>query len=152
MFFIILALTPFWFFTKQPNARKEDLFGRPSQGLYSSSYMTTKGLAETNVDRNCLEVNHELPSTLSPISDQLSDSQLNRNYHHITSVCNITITEDCFIGWAITTMADALYAVNIFGLLNRQLDMGWLIDQDILAVKESKLNDFFFHLCFLKSF
>uniref|UniRef100_A0A8C8J7R5 E3 ubiquitin-protein ligase UBR5 n=1 Tax=Oncorhynchus tshawytscha TaxID=74940 RepID=A0A8C8J7R5_ONCTS len=28
----------------QPNARKEDLFGRPSQGLYSSSYTASKGL------------------------------------------------------------------------------------------------------------
>ncbi|MEQ2233495.1 E3 ubiquitin-protein ligase ubr5, partial [Ilyodon furcidens] len=46
----------------QPNARKEDLFGRPSQGLYSSSYMTTKGLAETSMDRNCLEI---LPTKMS---------------------------------------------------------------------------------------
>lgn len=48
----------------QPNARKEDLFGRPSQGLYSSSYMATKGLAEASMDRNCLEVNmgSSLPS------------------------------------------------------------------------------------------
>ncbi|PWA32410.1 hypothetical protein CCH79_00011993 [Gambusia affinis] len=46
----------------QPNARKEDLFGRPSQGLYASSYMTTKGLAETSMDRNCLEI---LPTKMS---------------------------------------------------------------------------------------
>ncbi|XP_041104643.1 E3 ubiquitin-protein ligase UBR5 isoform X6 [Polyodon spathula] len=45
----------------QPNARKEDLFGRPSQGLYSSSY-STKGLTEVTVDRNCLEV---LPTKMS---------------------------------------------------------------------------------------
>ncbi|XP_066547011.1 E3 ubiquitin-protein ligase UBR5 isoform X4 [Amia ocellicauda] len=45
-----------------PNARKEDLFGRPSQGLYSSSYNTGKGLAEVTVDRNCLEV---LPTKMS---------------------------------------------------------------------------------------
>ncbi|XP_041104638.1 E3 ubiquitin-protein ligase UBR5 isoform X2 [Polyodon spathula] len=44
-----------------PNARKEDLFGRPSQGLYSSSY-STKGLTEVTVDRNCLEV---LPTKMS---------------------------------------------------------------------------------------
>lgn len=50
---------------QQPNARKEDLFGRPSQGLYSSSYMTAKGPAETSVDRNCLEVNMG-SSLLSP--------------------------------------------------------------------------------------
>ncbi|KAK7885986.1 hypothetical protein WMY93_025607 [Mugilogobius chulae] len=53
----------------QPNARKEDLFGRPSQGLYSSSssssssYLATKGLVEASVDRNCLEVN---PSQILP--------------------------------------------------------------------------------------
>ncbi|XP_029594233.1 E3 ubiquitin-protein ligase UBR5-like isoform X2 [Salmo trutta] len=41
----------------QPNARKEDLFGRPSQGLYSSSYTASKGLAEATLDRSCLEVN-----------------------------------------------------------------------------------------------
>uniref|UniRef100_A0A7N6B6Z7 HECT-type E3 ubiquitin transferase n=1 Tax=Anabas testudineus TaxID=64144 RepID=A0A7N6B6Z7_ANATE len=46
----------------QPNARKEDLFGRPSQGLYSSSYMATKGLAEASMDRNCLEI---LPTKMS---------------------------------------------------------------------------------------
>uniref|UniRef100_A0A669CCB4 Ubiquitin protein ligase E3 component n-recognin 5 n=1 Tax=Oreochromis niloticus TaxID=8128 RepID=A0A669CCB4_ORENI len=46
----------------QPNARKEDLFGRPSQGLYSSSYMATKGLAEATMDRNCLEI---LPTKMS---------------------------------------------------------------------------------------
>ncbi|XP_039593145.1 E3 ubiquitin-protein ligase UBR5 isoform X9 [Polypterus senegalus] len=46
----------------QPNARKEDLFGRPSQGLYSSSYNTSKGLMEVTVDRNCLEV---LPTKMS---------------------------------------------------------------------------------------
>ncbi|KAK6491509.1 E3 ubiquitin-protein ligase UBR5 isoform X6 [Huso huso] len=45
----------------QPNARKEDLFGRPSQGLYSSSY-STKGPTEVTVDRNCLEV---LPTKMS---------------------------------------------------------------------------------------
>ncbi|XP_058868619.1 E3 ubiquitin-protein ligase UBR5 isoform X2 [Acipenser ruthenus] len=44
-----------------PNARKEDLFGRPSQGLYSSSY-STKGPTEVTVDRNCLEV---LPTKMS---------------------------------------------------------------------------------------
>ena len=52
----------------QPNARKEDLFGRPSQGLSSSSsssYMASKGLAEASMDRNCLEVNmgSSLPSS-----------------------------------------------------------------------------------------
>uniref|UniRef100_H3D6Z1 E3 ubiquitin-protein ligase UBR5 n=1 Tax=Tetraodon nigroviridis TaxID=99883 RepID=H3D6Z1_TETNG len=46
----------------QPNARKEDLFGRPSQGLYSSSFMANKGLAEASVDRNCLEI---LPTKMS---------------------------------------------------------------------------------------
>uniref|UniRef100_A0A6Q2Y8Z3 Ubiquitin protein ligase E3 component n-recognin 5 n=1 Tax=Esox lucius TaxID=8010 RepID=A0A6Q2Y8Z3_ESOLU len=46
----------------QPNARKEDLFGRPSQGLYSSSYVASKGLAETSLDRNCLEI---LPTKMS---------------------------------------------------------------------------------------
>uniref|UniRef100_A0AAQ6A6A3 Ubiquitin protein ligase E3 component n-recognin 5 n=1 Tax=Amphiprion ocellaris TaxID=80972 RepID=A0AAQ6A6A3_AMPOC len=46
----------------QPNARKEDLFGRPSQGLYSSSYVATKGLAEASMDRNCLEI---LPTKMS---------------------------------------------------------------------------------------
>uniref|UniRef100_A0A8D3EBQ1 E3 ubiquitin-protein ligase UBR5 n=1 Tax=Scophthalmus maximus TaxID=52904 RepID=A0A8D3EBQ1_SCOMX len=47
----------------QPNARKEDLFGRPSQGLYSSSsYMATKGLAEASMDRSCLEI---LPTKMS---------------------------------------------------------------------------------------
>ncbi|MGH0149004.1 UNVERIFIED_CONTAM: hypothetical protein FKN15_044615 [Acipenser sinensis] len=45
----------------QPNARKEDLFGRPSQDLYSSS-CSTKGLTEVTVDRNCLEV---LPTKMS---------------------------------------------------------------------------------------
>lgn len=40
----------------QPNARKEDLFGRPSQGLYSSSANSGKCLMEVTVDRNCLEV------------------------------------------------------------------------------------------------
>ncbi|KAJ8353856.1 hypothetical protein SKAU_G00214230 [Synaphobranchus kaupii] len=46
----------------QPNARKEDLFGRPSQGLYSSSYSANKGLTEVTVDRNCLEI---LPTKMS---------------------------------------------------------------------------------------
>uniref|UniRef100_A0A8C9R671 E3 ubiquitin-protein ligase UBR5 n=1 Tax=Scleropages formosus TaxID=113540 RepID=A0A8C9R671_SCLFO len=46
----------------QPNARKEDLFGRPSQGLYSSSYNASKGLTEAALDRNCLEV---LPTKMS---------------------------------------------------------------------------------------
>ncbi|KAG7270745.1 LOW QUALITY PROTEIN: hypothetical protein CRUP_010579 [Coryphaenoides rupestris] len=54
----------------EPNARKEDLFGRPSQGLYSSSspssssssYTATKGLAEASMDRNCLEI---LPTKMS---------------------------------------------------------------------------------------
>uniref|UniRef100_A0A8C1YB36 HECT-type E3 ubiquitin transferase n=1 Tax=Cyprinus carpio TaxID=7962 RepID=A0A8C1YB36_CYPCA len=41
----------------QPNARKEDLFGRPSQGLYSSSYIASKGLTDLTVDMNCLQVN-----------------------------------------------------------------------------------------------
>lgn len=43
-------------FLFQPNARKEDLFGRPSQGLYSSSANSGKCLMEVTVDRNCLEV------------------------------------------------------------------------------------------------
>ncbi|XP_072269341.1 E3 ubiquitin-protein ligase UBR5 [Pyxicephalus adspersus] len=46
----------------QPNARKEDLFGRPSQGLYSSSANSGKCLLEVTVDRNCLEV---LPTKMS---------------------------------------------------------------------------------------
>ncbi|XP_041422518.1 E3 ubiquitin-protein ligase UBR5 isoform X11 [Xenopus laevis] len=46
----------------QPNARKEDLFGRPSQGLYSSTANTGKCLLEVTVDRNCLEV---LPTKMS---------------------------------------------------------------------------------------
>ncbi|KAL4629964.1 E3 ubiquitin-protein ligase UBR5 isoform X5 [Arapaima gigas] len=46
----------------QPNARKEDLFGRPSQGLYSSSYSANKGPTEAALDRNCLEV---LPTKMS---------------------------------------------------------------------------------------
>uniref|UniRef100_A0AAY3ZX24 E3 ubiquitin-protein ligase UBR5 n=1 Tax=Denticeps clupeoides TaxID=299321 RepID=A0AAY3ZX24_9TELE len=46
----------------QPNARKEDLFGRPSQGLYSSSYMTSKGLGDVTMDRSCLEI---LPTKMS---------------------------------------------------------------------------------------
>ncbi|KAF4798084.1 hypothetical protein TURU_067051 [Turdus rufiventris] len=46
----------------QPNARKEDLFGRPSQGLYSSSANSGKCLVEVTVDRNCLEV---LPTKMS---------------------------------------------------------------------------------------
>ncbi|XP_073780758.1 E3 ubiquitin-protein ligase UBR5 isoform X26 [Danio rerio] len=46
----------------QPNARKEDLFGRPSQGLYSSSYMASKGLTDLTVDMNCLQI---LPTKMS---------------------------------------------------------------------------------------
>ncbi|MEJ1274975.1 hypothetical protein NN561_005869 [Cricetulus griseus] len=46
----------------QPNARKEDLFGRPSQGLYSSSTSSGKCLVEVTMDRNCLEV---LPTKMS---------------------------------------------------------------------------------------
>ncbi|MBZ3874097.1 E3 ubiquitin-protein ligase UBR5 [Sciurus carolinensis] len=46
----------------QPNARKEDLFGRPSQGLYSSSASSGKCLMEVTMDRNCLEV---LPTKMS---------------------------------------------------------------------------------------
>ncbi|XP_035381953.1 E3 ubiquitin-protein ligase UBR5 isoform X1 [Electrophorus electricus] len=46
----------------QPNARKEDLFGRPSQGLYSSSYMASKGLSDLTVDMNCLQI---LPTKMS---------------------------------------------------------------------------------------
>ncbi|KAK7812681.1 hypothetical protein U0070_016151 [Myodes glareolus] len=46
----------------QPNARKEDLFGRPSQGLYSSSTGSGKCLVEVTMDRNCLEV---LPTKMS---------------------------------------------------------------------------------------
>ncbi|XP_044539944.1 E3 ubiquitin-protein ligase UBR5 [Gracilinanus agilis] len=46
----------------QPNARKEDLFGRPSQGLYSSSASSGKCFMEVTVDRNCLEV---LPTKMS---------------------------------------------------------------------------------------
>uniref|UniRef100_A0A8C7DH14 E3 ubiquitin-protein ligase UBR5 n=1 Tax=Oncorhynchus kisutch TaxID=8019 RepID=A0A8C7DH14_ONCKI len=46
----------------QPNARKEDLFGRPSQGLYSSSYTASKGLAEATLDRSCMEI---LPTKMS---------------------------------------------------------------------------------------
>uniref|UniRef100_A0A3B3RV32 Ubiquitin protein ligase E3 component n-recognin 5 n=1 Tax=Paramormyrops kingsleyae TaxID=1676925 RepID=A0A3B3RV32_9TELE len=46
----------------QPNARKEDLFGRPSQGLYSSTYSTSKGLMDISLDRSCLEV---LPTKMS---------------------------------------------------------------------------------------
>ncbi|XP_073780762.1 E3 ubiquitin-protein ligase UBR5 isoform X30 [Danio rerio] len=42
----------------QPNARKEDLFGRPSQGLYSSSYMASKGLTDLTVDMNCLQMSY----------------------------------------------------------------------------------------------
>ncbi|XP_048881123.1 E3 ubiquitin-protein ligase UBR5-like isoform X6 [Brienomyrus brachyistius] len=45
----------------QPNARKEDLFGRPSQGLYSP-YSTSKGPTEVTQERNCLEV---LPTKMS---------------------------------------------------------------------------------------
>ncbi|XP_069477553.1 E3 ubiquitin-protein ligase UBR5 isoform X1 [Ambystoma mexicanum] len=45
----------------QPNARKEDLFGRPSQGLYSSNN-SGKCVMEVTVDRNCLEV---LPTKMS---------------------------------------------------------------------------------------
>eukprot|EP00064_Thunnus_orientalis_P013766 superscaffoldBa00002294_g13806 len=60
----------------QPNARKEDLFGRPSQGLYSSSYMATKGLAEASMDRNCLEVNmgSSLPSPSQILPTKMSYS------------------------------------------------------------------------------
>ncbi|KAG7237304.1 hypothetical protein INR49_032487 [Caranx melampygus] len=60
----------------QPNARKEDLFGRPSQGLYSSSYMATKGLAESSMDRNCLEVNmgSSLPSPSQILPTKMSYS------------------------------------------------------------------------------
>jgi E3 ubiquitin-protein ligase EDD1 len=43
-------------FKFQPNARKEDLFGRPSQGLYSSSASSGKCVMEVTMDRNCLEV------------------------------------------------------------------------------------------------
>ncbi|XP_063054964.1 E3 ubiquitin-protein ligase UBR5 isoform X11 [Engraulis encrasicolus] len=43
----------------QPNARKEDLFGRPSQGLYSSTYMASKGLSDLSMDRNCLEYRYQ---------------------------------------------------------------------------------------------
>lgn len=50
----------------QPNARKEDLFGRPSQGLYSSTANTGKCLLEVTVDRNCLEV---LPTKMSYASN-----------------------------------------------------------------------------------
>uniref|UniRef100_A0A8C1SPP6 E3 ubiquitin-protein ligase UBR5 n=1 Tax=Cyprinus carpio TaxID=7962 RepID=A0A8C1SPP6_CYPCA len=46
----------------QPNARKEDLFGRPSQGLYSSSYIASKGLTDLTVDMNCLQI---LPTKMS---------------------------------------------------------------------------------------
>uniref|UniRef100_A0A8C0XGE5 E3 ubiquitin-protein ligase UBR5 n=1 Tax=Castor canadensis TaxID=51338 RepID=A0A8C0XGE5_CASCN len=46
----------------QPNARKEDLFGRPSQGLYSSSASSGKCVMEVTMDRNCLEV---LPTKMS---------------------------------------------------------------------------------------
>ncbi|KAL7984136.1 hypothetical protein Chor_002706 [Crotalus horridus] len=46
----------------QPNARKEDLFGRPSQGLYSSSANSGKCLLEVTMDRNCLEI---LPTKMS---------------------------------------------------------------------------------------
>lgn len=52
-----LSLTLLFFLISQPNARKEDLFGRPSQGLYSSSYMASKGLTDLTVDMNCLQVN-----------------------------------------------------------------------------------------------
>lgn len=51
-----LLLTQNAFVAFQPNARKEDLFGRPSQGLYSSSANSGKCLVEVTVDRNCLEV------------------------------------------------------------------------------------------------
>lgn len=61
----------------QPNARKEDLFGRPSQGLYSSSYMATKGLAESSMDRNCLEVN--MGSSLPSPSQVYHPSSLNKH-------------------------------------------------------------------------
>nr|XP_023417489.1 LOW QUALITY PROTEIN: E3 ubiquitin-protein ligase UBR5 [Cavia porcellus] len=46
----------------QPNARKEDLFGRPSQGLYSSSSSSGKCLLDVTMDKNCLEV---LPTKMS---------------------------------------------------------------------------------------
>lgn len=62
---------------QQPNARKEDLFGRPSQGLYSSSYMATKGLAEASMDRNCLEVN--MGSSLPSPSQVYHPSSLNKH-------------------------------------------------------------------------
>lgn len=64
-------------FPLQPNARKEDLFGRPSQGLYSSSYMATKGMAETSMDRNCLEVNKgsSLPSPTQVYHPSVLDQQ-----------------------------------------------------------------------------
>lgn len=55
-----ILLTQNAFVVFQPNARKEDLFGRPSQGLYSSSANSGKCLMEVTVDRNCLEVNVKL--------------------------------------------------------------------------------------------
>lgn len=55
-----ILLTQNAFVAFQPNARKEDLFGRPSQGLYSSSANSGKCLMEVTVDRNCLEVNIKL--------------------------------------------------------------------------------------------
>lgn len=72
IFQLTVILHPF----QQPNARKEDLFGRPSQGLYSSSYMATKGLAEASVDRNCLEVN--MGSSLPSPSQVYHPSSLNK--------------------------------------------------------------------------
>lgn len=77
---------------QQPNARKEDLFGRPSQGLYSSSYMATKGLAEASMDRNCLEVN--MGSSLASPSqvyhpsslDKHADSFIQISKHHNTKL------------------------------------------------------------------
>lgn len=52
----LLSVMKIFLFKFQPNARKEDLFGRPSQGLYSSSANSGKCLMEVTVDRNCLEV------------------------------------------------------------------------------------------------
>ncbi|KAJ8394592.1 hypothetical protein AAFF_G00043950 [Aldrovandia affinis] len=54
----------------QPNARKEDLFGRPSQGLYSSSYSASKGVPEVTTDRNCLEI---LPTKMSYSANMKND-------------------------------------------------------------------------------
>lgn len=69
-FQMVESLTLLFFFISQPNARKEDLFGRPSQGLYSSSYMASKGLTDLTVDMNCLQVNmaHILLLTILIIS------------------------------------------------------------------------------------